>query len=1084
MTDFTTILVDSAVKTATEKGRGGTFVNQVQKEQEAEEEKAQQDRFQTAYSQSGLDAVGIADDKYDFRGSFDEGTTFQKNEGGGVLLPNRHVKENGIEIAGRDFKTSKQMRNKWGGEVGDIESGIAVLRNSSTDTATGPPWDTINGLNRIALGMYKQDGTFDDFRTQLANTPWAGKPEQAAVAWKSAIVVKDSMDDAKSGGQHWGQLSQTTEVEGHEENEPDPQLLEADLPTNADWVSAAKTIISYNTGEDSVGLTDQEASDQLLTQMGLFWNNLPEMMLMSHGVLNSENKEYAEAFLHAMNTYESTDMNNWNELARFGMGQISDLTNYVTFGGGMLVTRIGGFAMREGIKKSIVKMATGLGAEVALGGVIGAGVEKSRQDVEMGADAREEYDSGAIAQNAAFTAAFTAAIGAPLNVLVDPTLRAFASDIAKKGYANLNGGSKIPTGSAASQRGSVGVPPSAPKQPIRRFHPVAEFINKEMADKLDQPITMKELKKLQNKLTQAAHKGEISWEAMDWAQGGRLTDAWKYDIPDGAEDHVTTWASMRDEINSSTPRASLINYEPNFSSSVLNTDTPGYFEWGLSIQNAPGFGTFSDHYRAPAGEQHVGHIRGHMLDDALFIVEEQSDMARQLGKSRSKTTGGEIQQDIHFNEHQRGLPKSFGKEKYEPKPGDKLDPESPDEYGMIRMRDLTSEEWLGDQIVGEANDALNDARAVGDITMTGNIIDRTLRVETNEGALRENIIYELTPGMSTDDYARVMSDMLGDNRTYHKLISEAPRLDEAAPKNMPLPTMKLQMEIAKENNIDVFSKNAPSKIWDAADDAQKGKLSKFELNKGDDIPDEYREIPKVPHMKSWQTQAFREEIVKAIEAGKDKIIWPSNIDQIRKIEDWSESYAMEKGKGATNKLLKDKLNIAKRLGLEVTKVRRPDLVPEKLEDFLEQVGELYPSELTDVQLRDPAVIAQMDEIIGQIEAGGGGARRGEGRVTGTLQGMDLRVHNLYTYEVIQFSPDMPNLAYMRAIAKIIGPDGMIDTTVTVPTSVPASVPAPVDTKADEFYQIVIPPEMRDKIIKEGTPVSRNKPAGGQQHAVA
>ena len=686
MTDFTSEMIRVRDEQIQAESPGGAFVDQVKKTKEAEDEKRIDGKFRSAFETSGLDAQGMDETKYDFRKAYDNGSTFKPGPHGGANLPNQFIKENSMEIGGRDFATKRQVRERFKGNQ-NIDRGIGVLQKSSVDTAYGTPWSDVDGLNRIATGIMENGGDFEDFKAELENTPWGNKLEQAVVAWESADTVRESLQDTDNFAKKYKDIFYQNSFFERQANrkpesatppvapEPEEVITEADLPTNTDWVGAGRTVIQAMTGEDTSAMDDQQVSDQLLSTMGLFWYNLPEMALMASSVVRSGNKEYAEAFVKAMNMYENADMNNYHESMRFVGGQVSDITNWATFGGGVLMTRLAAKGIREGVKQSIMKMVAGLSVDVAAGAAAGGSASVATQSVEKAAGVRDEIDAGEAGTAALISGAVTGAIGAPLNILADPTLRGYARNAISKGYANLTKTGAPTPGGKRAQTGNVDI---FEQQPIDvEMDPTVEFYNpviraiKEMypgSGELDVPMSEKKWYSTVRKLEQQAHKGDFTWEAFDWANLEDIADMWS----DGA-----TPRFMGLLIKNAFPK---IEYVPSVfnewrSYSLVPPDRQGssYFE-NIVMVNHPGrLSSFAGHhhsdvakyarskpnpYRFPAN---AGHVRGNIIGNKMIIMEEQSDMATAVGGSGSETVGRYRERDIQFAEHQRGLPKKYAR---------------------------------------------------------------------------------------------------------------------------------------------------------------------------------------------------------------------------------------------------------------------------------------------------------------------------------------------------------------------------------------------------------------------------------------
>jgi len=644
MTDFTQQIVDWRSKEIEEKSPGATFAKKISASKKAEEDKRIDGKFRSAYETSGLDSAGISEEIYDFKEAYVNGSTF-KPHGSGIELPNKFVKERGIEIAGRDFRTGVPYRNKYLNSP-EIDKGIKILKESKINTEMGPPWDDVEGLSRIAMGIADQGGTYEDFLSELDRTPWSKKTEQAAVAWASVDLTRKATHSAENYNQEFVQdFLQPDDAEFDLGVGELPDIIvEEDLPTTPAWIEAGRKIIEFNTGETTEGMTDEEVSEQLLDTMGMFFHNIPEQALMAYNVVSSEDPEYAKAFLTAIEIYDRTDMNNWNEMGRFLKGGLLDLTNYVSFGGGALATKLAGNAIRSGIKKRMVKMLSGLAVESAVGAAAGASYSLAEQNVMKAAGVTDAIDYGEASKMAGMSAALTAAIGGPINVMSDPSLRSFASKAARNGWNNLHAGQPKPPGSLAAQRGSIGVPQAKP----RWVDPVVQKLDEWYPDSASIDVN-----KLERKLQQEVNAGNISQEAVDWFS----FDWIKSDLGDNvSKDDIKSLMQMM----RSKPEFVDIP-KPRWGNYTINQDLPGYSEIVITV---PSEGQFSGHFEgdiAP-GMTNVGHIRYHDLGDTMLILEEQSDAATAAGRWGTYGTGmfGEgLPREVALKETERSLPSKY-----------------------------------------------------------------------------------------------------------------------------------------------------------------------------------------------------------------------------------------------------------------------------------------------------------------------------------------------------------------------------------------------------------------------------------------
>ena len=141
-------------------------------------------------------------------------------------------------------------------------------------------------------------------------------------------------------------------------NKAGREVVEADLIQDQDFIESAKKVWQMDNGHiTGFKGSDQEAVQYGLDRMAKFNYNIslgtvPDMMHIEHQDMDTK-----IAFAYLMDTYDDKDIT-WAGVGRFAKETGTDITNYVTFGGGVAVGQVVKIPAKEALKKTIMSQIT------------------------------------------------------------------------------------------------------------------------------------------------------------------------------------------------------------------------------------------------------------------------------------------------------------------------------------------------------------------------------------------------------------------------------------------------------------------------------------------------------------------------------------------------------------------------------------------------------------------------------------------------------------------------------------------------------------------------------------------------------
>ena len=293
--DFSEQFVDIKNQEELENSEGVAMLQEAEIQENLDEQKRQNGKFQSAYDGSDLSLSGPSMQDYNYEDEFNNGNSFKTDDDNGIELNNKNIKPATYEIAGHDLTTGEKFTNDYDDMEGNISSGIAELQNSKVNTKTGTPHEDMVPLTKIAKGIAMNGASYDDFLLATKG-PWSD--QQKATAWEGMKQAKIVQDDTKGlGNRYWNDFSQVSEkgtkepvsfsrMEGVEFD-----IDEKTLVTNPVWIQSGRNFVEYFNPDGSTGMSDEEVHQFNLTTMSQFNWNIPMMMFITNEIVQSNDPE-------------------------------------------------------------------------------------------------------------------------------------------------------------------------------------------------------------------------------------------------------------------------------------------------------------------------------------------------------------------------------------------------------------------------------------------------------------------------------------------------------------------------------------------------------------------------------------------------------------------------------------------------------------------------------------------------------------------------------------------------------------------------------------------------------------------------
>ena len=366
----------------------------------------------------------------------------------------KHARPDQSTVNGYDLSTGKRVLDTSDitapGVLHFDNKGMDHIRKGSNHLTIGGDYETVLGATNIAKSVLNQQLTREDFedRMQALHLPQHSRD----IAWNAAVTstLQADIEDA------FNEPPSQEELDGLPDDVA-ADIPTSELPTNQEWLSAARVIWEAENSEPFTG-TEQELSDWALNEMsnfnwrlGGFSSNYTGMAYYAARAV-SQGDEYAQAFVDLMDLYDRVETDLGVVLRSAGAA----LTDVVALAGGAGVGKVAAQAAskvaKDRLRRAIVASIVG-GVE---GRVYGAGGELSRQTIELEGGARDSYDPLGIGMASLAEGAVGSLLGPIIGEAVGPEARAFYRRTGRKALENARkGGPRIP-GSPRSQMGAVG----------------------------------------------------------------------------------------------------------------------------------------------------------------------------------------------------------------------------------------------------------------------------------------------------------------------------------------------------------------------------------------------------------------------------------------------------------------------------------------------------------------------------------------------------------------------------------------------------------------------------------------------------
>ena len=669
MVDLTDFYVEDRQKWEDANSPGAREGSAIIEADEAEERKKVEVNARAAYDSSDLGASGPAGEQYDYQSEYDNGNAFTPEEEGGVMLHNKGFRPGEATVAGTDIGTDKQYTDNWEDPDGEITKGREMLKDGQFNTMTGSTYDQTDGLSHVANGILAGGGDYQQYMDNIKG-PW--NRDQIDMAWKSAQYVDNVMRDIDDQGRRYAdQMIETREqygeakrVQVQQENQdaydqyygvveaiPEEGYTEESLSLDANWIRGNRRLGEFMFGEGS----NADKTDEQIAESGKFLvsqlrNNFDMTMMWANRIIDSGDPELARTWLALDAQYDAMDMS-MSSVGRFASAQLN-VTNLVTFGGGILITNLGKFATQQGVTNALKAVAYGTAYDASLTGAATAAEDLARQKVEITAGQREEVDKSQVAVMGLFGTGAGLVVGGGINVASNKTVRDYATNkTSQAGKFFMENLQEPGPGPIARQRGSVGfgTPVTGDQQVVASFKLQDALTGLKDGSKA---ITVRE------NVRAMVNKGLITEQEVKWS---------------GLEDFVARKEAAGEKIS----RQELIDHveQTTPKPELITSQTPQYYDYSLLSKGTEGdeFGLSGVGYREnmlvlpgranPDSNFSIGHL--HMAqktqldaDDAMIGHSRvESASTEELGVGKMVL---EIQSDFHKEGQQGGYVDSGG----------------------------------------------------------------------------------------------------------------------------------------------------------------------------------------------------------------------------------------------------------------------------------------------------------------------------------------------------------------------------------------------------------------------------------------
>lgn len=420
------------------------------------------DKTEEYLANSGIAQSGPKREQYDYRQMVREGMPPKPDENGGVSLPNGHWQPNTYSIAGFDVVNGNRITNRWRDDDGFIRGGIRGIRDSTSNTVTGPPVDDIADLAQIAYGMQLEGASLADYQSALGSYH---SEENKQRAWNATqrVQMRAALEEVV--------IEQGETMAEALKAVPEPELPESltyeELITNEVFMKSARVLWQELEGDNPVVmglegeyfaepeerpmLPDDELVDWAISTMSNFNWNIPYMAYLTTRAINGDPNLQASIW-NLTQYYDALEAPSGTVGRAVGY-MLADPLTYVSLGAG----RFAAMAAKAPIKSMI--------GRIAFGGAAGGGFEggvfmhiddQARQRVAMAAGQQEEFDIGRSAAMTGMGVVGGATLGAGGAVAVSPPARQLYRKAGRALRENARSVRMVTPGTPLAQVGSIG----------------------------------------------------------------------------------------------------------------------------------------------------------------------------------------------------------------------------------------------------------------------------------------------------------------------------------------------------------------------------------------------------------------------------------------------------------------------------------------------------------------------------------------------------------------------------------------------------------------------------------------------------
>ncbi len=913
MTDLTDFMIEDRQAYLDANSKGVQEADAVIQEEKDEVDAKVSTTARTVYNATDLGSVGPGEEQYDYESEYKGGNTYKEDEEGGISLHNKNFKPGAASVAGLDLATGKKFSDQFEDADGSIAKGREMLQKGQFNTKTGSTYDQTDGLFEIASGVMLEGGSFKDFQNEMKG-PW--NHDQIGMAWSAANSAEAVMGDIETHGrQYYDKMRENyNQFDGIVQTIPAEGYTEESLSLDKDWIDGSRKMGEFLFGAGSgEGKDDAEIAESMKFFISQTRNNLDMTMLWANRIVNENDPELARNWLALDAQYDAMDITA-ESVGRFAVGQMN-ITNLLTFGGGVLISTLGKFAMNAGVKNAIKAVAYGTAYDAAAEGAMAVGENVARQNIEITAGQRDEVSAVEATFAGVIGVGAGLVIGGGINVAANKTVRDFATDKAGKAVKFMGqnmqdmGMGPMPGGPAA-QRGSVGTPVTGDEQVTASFKLQQLLAGVKDGSKV---ITVQE------QIKAAVNKGLVTPQEVKWSGVEDYLD-----MVDVNEVKLSRY-ELLGVIENNTPKPKLVPVKDkqymNYSLSARDSSMFENYDEASYIVSEPSLvrhmvrdfaekgDTFeyrlseTDEWSPMSGEDAFKSLDyASSMTTPLDKAGETAFKSRMINANTGKVTNFEFIDDLH----------DYMWERYEAVGTDVSKNVKYDEHMLVlpaRSKSFT-------RIMAHFPEEQINTLDLND-TMIGHSRIEAAELDGKPGKMVLEIQSDYHKEGQRLGYLDAEGNWVGTQPAAEQKGEDVYSIHELGAGEEGQQVKAELLKIANDNGIDPHAKNAMSQMWPLLPSNIRDMISHT-------IPD-YQ-----PFGKDWDAMGMRLEIMDSINRGDEFVAWPASGDQIAVIEQWHGSYA---GEGIIKRATTKRTKAMEKMGLEVEKVDMPQYKGEGKEEF-------------------------------------------------------------------------------------------------------------------------------------------------------